>query len=111
MVYLPFRFCLLRDKSLGCQSQQHLTCFHFVSLYECVSSWQNVVLETPIVAGTNTEAVCFTRCLYVCLWTEFCQSESTATTVQDVAIKLLRYIVEIKMKAFFKDGPAPTHEY
>lgn len=56
MVYLPFRFCLLRDKSLGCQSQQHLTCFHFVSLYECVSSWQNVVLETPIVAGTNREA-------------------------------------------------------
>lgn len=32
-------------------------CFHFVSLCVCVSTWQNMVLETPTVAGNNTETV------------------------------------------------------
>lgn len=27
------------------------------SLCPCVSSWQNVVLETPSAVGTNTEAI------------------------------------------------------
>lgn len=49
---------------------------HLVSLR--VSSWENVVLKTPFVAGTTTEAVLGTLpvvYMSVCLWTMWTMNE------------------------------------
>lgn len=46
-----------------------------MSLCVCVSSWQNVVLETPL-AGTNSPLEDSATCPPLCLWTDFCQHDN-----------------------------------
>ncbi len=64
---------------------------------------KNVLLDTPIVPETTTEAVLNT-------WPDVntsadrCCQRSSVTKVQDATTKLRRCVVEIRMQAVFKDG-------
>ena len=62
-----------------------------------------MVLETPIVVGTNTKVVSNTL-LDVCLSVYQHDGDSTVRT-------FYRCGVEIKIKAELQDGYGPTHEY
>jgi len=59
------------------------------------SSWQNVVLETPSVFGTTTEAVLSTFPVgYLSVWTDFI---SLTALQQDAVTTLYRCVVEINI--------------
>ena len=62
----------------------------------CLSSWQNVVLEIPVV-GTTMEAGVYMSAARLCHW-------DSMTTVQDAVTKLYRCVVDMKMKATFQNG-------
>ena len=55
------------------------------------SSWQNVVLETPFVAGTNTDALLITLPdVSECLSVHRLRQCDSVTTVQDTVMKTLQ---------------------
>lgn len=41
------------------------------TLWDCVSSWPNVLLENLSVAGNTSEAIFSTLQVFMCLWTDF----------------------------------------
>lgn len=68
------------------------------SLSVCLSTWKNVVLETPGVVETTTKVVLSTLasvCGPRCLWIDFVMA---IETVQGAALKLYRCVAEIQMK-------------
>lgn len=74
-----------------------------------MSSWQNLLLVTPFVAGTTTEAIVsvlpgvhISVCLFICLWTDFCQWAGVSNLAR-YSQKNLEVAVEIKMKCLSAD--------
>lgn len=66
-----------------------------------MSSWLNVVLETLYYVRNDTSSLeYFSWSFYFGL---LCQYNHVAN-LQDTVTTLYRYVVEIKMKADFKDG-------
>lgn len=87
------------------QPRQHgWYCLHLVS--RCVSSWQNVVLETPIVAGTITKIALALSPLQG-VYTSVCGPILTTRQHHKRArciTRLHKGVVKIKMKVAFEDG-------
>lgn len=70
----------------------------------------NVVLKTPVTAGTTTEVVLSTfEPSVICLFVGRFYQRNSFTTVQDADMKRYTCAVE-KMTADFEDGRGTTHE-
>lgn len=66
------------------------------TLWDCVSSWPNVLLENLSVAGNTSEAIFSTLQVFMCLWTDFVDaivSQPCKNQSRNICV------VEIKMRA------------
>ncbi len=73
----------------------------------CVcSSWQNGLLETPIVGNYSSTVLSTLPAVYVSVYVRFCLINSV-TAVEDEVMTFYRCVVKIKIKAEFKDGEGP----